>query len=303
MKLFDCFLFYNELELLELRLETLYDVIDKFVIVEANKTFSGKDKLFNFELNKEMFAVYLDKIIYVKVEDSPLPKSKINFWNVECFQRNCILRGLENVAEFGDRILVSDADEIINPETLRTALNNDAWVSFEQNLYYYYLNLQQNNNFVGPVLAKYGTFKTPEELRLEGRKIKIIKNGGWHFSFLGGAERIREKISVYSESQTNSKILQNIDVIEYLINSKQDIFGRKNVSYNIVEINESFPKYTNELIKKYPNLLYQGNSNKTGINKNILKINILDKIKASIRKNFIKIVFKIQRPMILRKFK
>ena len=71
MKIFDCFCFLNELELLELRLMELYDTVDYFVISEANKTHAGNPKEFIFEKNKKRYKKYLDKIIYVKVTDLP----------------------------------------------------------------------------------------------------------------------------------------------------------------------------------------------------------------------------------------
>ncbi len=302
MKIFDCFLFYNELELLELRFEVLWNVIDKFIIVEANKTFSGKDKPFNYELNKEKFTKYIDKIVYVKVEDSPAPKSKINFWNVEYFQRNCIMRGLKQVAQIGDFVLIADADEIIKPDTLLNSLKYDEWISFEQNLYYYYVNLKQNKNFVGPVIAKYGTFRTPEELRQSRHKIKIIADGGWHFSFLGGAERIREKISSYSETHTNNKNLQNIDSIDYMIRSKKDIFGRKKVHYSLVPIDDKLPSYIQVLINKYPYLLFNPELESSNIEIREHKFSLAQNISTELRSFIIKLILKFKKYIIKRKF-
>ena len=116
-KIFDCFKLLNELEILELRLMELYDVVDYFVIVESNKTHTGKEKEFNFENNKDNFKDYIDKIIYVKVEDLP-NYSVNNIWEAENFQRNCIMRGLDGVANLGDKIIISDLDEIPNKKLL-----------------------------------------------------------------------------------------------------------------------------------------------------------------------------------------
>ena len=71
MGIYDCFIFFNELDLLEIRLSELYNYVDYFVIVEANKTFKGKSKPFYFEENKQKYKKYLDKIIHVKVYDMP----------------------------------------------------------------------------------------------------------------------------------------------------------------------------------------------------------------------------------------
>ena len=133
MKIYDCFTFFNELDLLEIRLEELYAVVDKFVIVEADRTHSGKYKGFVLEKNKKRYSKWWDKIIYVKIKNSPLPRltwiynlflyTKNSFlkyvsfnaglgnWNLENFQRNAIIRGLTH-AEDKDIIIVSDLDEI-----------------------------------------------------------------------------------------------------------------------------------------------------------------------------------------------
>jgi len=162
MKIFDCFKFFNELELLELRLMELNDVVDYFVLVEANKTHTGKEKPYIFEENKEMFKDYLNKIIHVKVDDLP-PYSQNDIWTAENYQRNCIMRGLVDYAENGDKIIVSDIDEIPNPETIKENLTDNRWVTFKQKLYYYYVNCEQNCEWNGPIMASYGTFSSPQQ--------------------------------------------------------------------------------------------------------------------------------------------
>ncbi len=90
--IYDCFTYFNEIELLELRLKTLSDAVDYFVLVEANKSHAGEDKEFHFENNKNRVAEYLDKIIHVKVYDMP---GSDNAWDREGHQRNCIVRGMQ----------------------------------------------------------------------------------------------------------------------------------------------------------------------------------------------------------------
>lgn len=117
MRLFDCFTFYDELDILSLRLELLYPVVDYFVLVESNKTHHGVDKKYFFLENKDKYQKYLDKIVYVQVNDNPPYESETDM-RIENFQRNCILRGLMNKAKPDDYILVSDVDEIIKPTIL-----------------------------------------------------------------------------------------------------------------------------------------------------------------------------------------
>jgi beta-1,4-mannosyl-glycoprotein beta-1,4-N-acetylglucosaminyltransferase len=91
MKIYDCFTFYNELDLLELRLQELYDHVDHFVLVEANRTFQNNSKPFYFGENQHRFARYMDKIIHIQVNDMP---ESTDAWGREAHQRICDLRRL-----------------------------------------------------------------------------------------------------------------------------------------------------------------------------------------------------------------
>ena len=121
--IYDCFPFFNELDILEIRLNTLYDTVDYFVITEANKTHTGKRKAYVFEQNKDRFSKFLDKIIYIKVDDFPnFEDSKAsddgNKWMYENYQRDAIMKGLTNCKP-DDIVIISDCDEIPNPKAIR----------------------------------------------------------------------------------------------------------------------------------------------------------------------------------------
>lgn len=137
-KVFDCFTFFNEIELLKIRLEELHDVVDFFVICEAPVTFRGEPKPLHFEKNREMFDEYRDKIIHVVVTDLPTTS---NPWDREFAQRDALARGCW-MAEDSDMIMVSDADEIPRRETIIEVRNSDGYVAFDMPMYQYYINLQ-----------------------------------------------------------------------------------------------------------------------------------------------------------------
>jgi beta-1,4-mannosyl-glycoprotein beta-1,4-N-acetylglucosaminyltransferase len=179
MKIYDGFLFFNELDLLEIRLNTLNDVVDHFIIVESSITHSGNDKPFIFEANKERFAQFLDKIIYVKVTDTPndftnVPNINVKSFDDECvyniwkyvlvtktfnrsnqthfgrdfYQKECIKRGMFNANE-NDILIFSDIDEIPNPEIIRRLnefYDEDSLYTFNQNMYCYYFNLLRKSH-------------------------------------------------------------------------------------------------------------------------------------------------------------
>ena len=122
IKLVDCFTFYNELDLLEYRLNLLYDTVDYFILVEATLTHVGKPKELYYNQNKERFKQWSDKIIHIVVDDFPFNETNINClnndqWKNEKFQRNCITRGLKKINI--DLLILSDVDEIPDPSLLQ----------------------------------------------------------------------------------------------------------------------------------------------------------------------------------------
>lgn len=261
MKIFDCFKFFNELELLELRLMELNNVVDYFVIVEANKTHTGKPKEYIFENNKQNFQPYLDKIIHVKVDDMP-NYSQNDIWTAENYQRNCIMRGLTEHAEAGDKIIISDIDEIPNTEVITTNLSNPNWVTFRQKLFYYYVNCEQNCEWNGPIMATYGSFSTPQQLRDIGRSgYNTQPNGGWHYSFMGGAERIKLKVESIAESHYIINEVGTIDEIKDKMMSQKDLWNRTDdyAKKTIVDISNNKPKSLDKFLEKHPHFFYQHN--------------------------------------------
>jgi beta-1,4-mannosyl-glycoprotein beta-1,4-N-acetylglucosaminyltransferase len=116
---YDTFIFFNELELLELRLNELSDVVDRFILVEATRTFTNKPKPLYYAENKHLFSKFNHKITHIIVED--LPESD-NPWILERFQRNCISRGFNNMSD-DDIIMISDTDEIPRAEIVKEVTN------------------------------------------------------------------------------------------------------------------------------------------------------------------------------------
>jgi beta-1,4-mannosyl-glycoprotein beta-1,4-N-acetylglucosaminyltransferase len=271
-KIFDCFIFFNELELLELRLMELSDTVDYFVISEANTTHTGKPKEFIFEKNKARYEKYLDKIIYIKVTDCP-DFSPENPYGIEHFQRNALTRGLEGKANMGDKILVSDLDEIPSVEAIKANLERKEWIYLQCDLFYYYVNCQVTRSCGGPVMADYGTFKTMRQLRGFARKRynflpekhkEVYPHAGWHYSYLTGndPEKIKYKVESIAEA-TNilDKLGSLSDISKKVINHK-DLFERPSIKQEqqIVDISKNKPRALDEFLKKYPQFFYNDNS-------------------------------------------
>lgn len=260
MKIFDCFKFFNELELLDLRLHTLDNLVDYFVLVEANKTHTGKSKEFIFEQHVDDFKDYLDRIIYVKVEDLP-DYSRDDIWKAENFQRNCISRGLYDAKE-GDKIIISDIDEIPNPDTIKSVLNAAKPVTMYQYLFYYYVNCIQNSLWFGSIIATYGQYESPQSLRnLARTEYNPVKPGGWHYSFMGGAERIKQKVENIAESHLIIDKVGGVADINKKISSQLDLWGRTDpyARKQIVDITRPgmAPKCIEWFINKYSNFYFE----------------------------------------------
>lgn len=285
MKIFDTFLFFNELELLDIRLHTLNDHVDYFVLSEATKTFSGQPKPLYYEENKTAFKRFEGKIIHNIVDDTPddftkwtppnpyhtdrhtsyphksngVPLSHLSLdFQREVFQRDSVINGLIDVAQKDDLIIISDLDEIPNPDAICQVINefqSGQIYNFCQKWYMYYFNVFCPVEWFGTRVCsfEYLMGKSVDLLRhpLEDRSKQpgpVVENGGWHFSFLGGQQRVKEKLMAYSyQGRRTMPLLKLLDwIYPGRINNKikknLDIFntGRKFVT---VKIDHTFPAY------------------------------------------------------------
>lgn len=243
--IYDCFTFFNELDLLEIRLNILDDYVDAFVICEGDKTFRGKPKPFHFKENEERFEKWLDKIIYI---EAPMPQR--DPWAMEEFQRNWITMGLGEIRS-GDLIFISDLDEIWNPLKLDEIAEKsfEGPIKIEQSIFYYYLNLRLDMRWSGTVAVRGIDFVGPQFHRTMGSE-PYISESGWHFSYLGDQEEIAYKIQSFSHSELDTPQFTNQDWIKNCLENKVDIFGR-DIELNIVEIDESYPEYIVENMEKW----------------------------------------------------
>jgi len=282
--IYDCFIFFNELELLELRLNELSGVVDRFVLVEATRTFSNQPKPLHFEENQGRFAAYANKIIHVVVTDSP---DTDDAWTIEHFQRNAIARGLVHCRP-DDWILVSDLDEIPRAEAVarvgrenpfrttpfanaqHAALNAPAvkamflrkgfrrllrkrhpfvW-EFEQTLHRHYLNCvsMEPRCWHGTRMVRFRDFSCAEEIRHSG--YKIVPQGGWHFTAMGGVERIREKVAAFAHQEYNRPEFMDPQLIAACIQRGESLFGQAE-RLEFVPLDDTFPAFVHTQPEKF----------------------------------------------------
>ncbi len=228
MKIFDCFMFYDEEMILDFRLNYLSDYVDKFIIVESSFTHSGKKRDLIFDIKK--FGKFKDKINYFVLDEEPQDlfqfeekdnfdkknsKYILNALKRENLQRNYIVEGLKE-ASSDDMVMVSDVDEIPNLE--ENNLNNikNKIILFNQKFFYYKFNLKLNSfEWYGSKACKKSKLLSPQWLRnikskqypfwrldtffsnTKYQNIFFVQNGGWHFSNMKTAEAIERKMSTY----------------------------------------------------------------------------------------------------------
>jgi beta-1,4-mannosyl-glycoprotein beta-1,4-N-acetylglucosaminyltransferase len=241
IKVYDCFTFFNELDILEIRLNELYDVVDYFVIVENSLTFSGNPKPLYFEENKQRFSKFSNKIIHIVGQKVEIAKDA---WVREIAQRNDIMLGLKN-AKDDDIVIISDVDEIVKKEKIREIrdffINNENSLRLAMKMYRYFLNRRDMEVNIWPLAyaITYKTLKTfsPQYFRTQYQHINTLSDAGWHFTSLGWTKENTYKLNSWSHQERN--LPKNKDPYKLLKKARKG---------KLVKINDSYPRYVVENI-------------------------------------------------------
>jgi len=257
MKIYDCFSFFNELDLLEIRLNELDSVVDVFVLVEATRTFQKKPKPLYYEENKLRFAKFQHKIRHIVVDHYPTFFSRFKIpkpMDYDHHQKDQVKQALTDCAP-EDIIIYSDVDEIPRADLISKHKNIPGVKVFQQRIYHYFLNcleVEKNNAempkwWYGPVMIDFKGFKSVKKLRVlrEVHKYRgniIIPDGGWHFTSLGGVEKIIHKIESFGHSEYNNLAFKNAEKIRGQIESGRSVFGQ-DIYCSFKKVDESFPTY------------------------------------------------------------
>ncbi len=277
---YDCFQFFNELDILKLRMHVLNDVADRFVISESTVTFSGEKKPLYFQENREMFAPFADKIIHKVVDDTPMD---VSAFMRDSHQKCAVARGLAG-ARPEDIVIFSDVDEIPNPEAVKRVLadfDDSKIYALAQRNFYCYLDMEETSGnllsitgefegitgsdrkWLGTKICSYRMLSsyTTEQLRDKAQKPLMVRvpDGGWHFSYMGGGreesveDRVKYKIKSAAHQEYNNR--STLSRVKKNIRNHQDILGRES-RFEIVPIDESYPVYLREHLEEYRYLMY-----------------------------------------------
>ena len=278
--IYDCFMVFNELDLLEIRMNILSPHVDYFVITESTETFMGDKKPLYFKENIERFRKFKDKILYNYVDTRGMVFQN-QFEREKYIKNNCLNPILER--DDDDIVMYSDLDEIPNPSAIERVVSdfqNNKVYHLAQRVFYAYMNYE---NIDGKILSPSGEFEGIKEKSWLGTKItalslaKIIScdglrtpklinenaervsNGGWHFSWMGGSgesayKRIKDKCKAFSHNEYNNPKYYNPIRLNYCLLKGRDFLrgGKDSPKFRLIDIDETYPQWLIEHYKEYP---------------------------------------------------
>jgi|WetSurSiteA1Bulk_404760.scaffolds.fasta_scaffold00264_2 beta-1,4-mannosyl-glycoprotein beta-1,4-N-acetylglucosaminyltransferase len=279
--------FFNELDMLEIRLETMYPYVDYFIISESVRTHSAKPKPLYYNENKDRFKKFHDKIIHQVITDTPItyddlvsmkPKDDLheqiiqgiknaNWLNPindiafirDAYEKDYVVRAIPD-ADYDDIMIVGDLDEIPRPEVLKNILDNfdsEKNYLFQNEMYYMFFNLQKlNEPWWGiNVLTLKNLLNNPISKIRQYKEGEKIDNGGWHFTYQGGKESIIKKLESFSHTEFDNPYTKGN--VQYILDNwailSVDALGRPS-QFAVRDINDgTFPKFIVENQERFKN--------------------------------------------------
>ena len=272
----DAFTFFNEKELVELRIKYLNDVVDSFLIVEADHTHTGIKKNWNFpELLKNNLKQFSHKIQYnqmkvdlkkAEAEKNPnyIGKTLGRSWRVETMQRNFLKDSYQKISSGDDIIIISDLDEIPSKDKVDFIKSSDfkliAPVAFVQSLFHLNCKFLDLEEWIGSVVitSKLIEKYEPQIFRDYKNRISRFIDGGWSFSSFGGAERVRLKLEAFCHEEYNKKEYKVEEHLKKCMETGLDLFKRKSNKKKIEE--NYFPKDLLKLMKENQSFYFGSNA-------------------------------------------
>lgn len=253
--IYDCFTFFNEYDLLEIRFNVLDMYVDRFVLVESSLTFSGNHKPLYWEKrDKERFKKFENKVIHLVVDDYgkdesimkliaeriyvDQPSFKRSFYQKESIKK-CLVNCMDE-----DIIYYGDTDEIWEPQEV-----DDKVYKLRQLAYSYYLNNRSPEDWRGTIVTKYKNVREGCLNDMRANPVNILEDGGWHFTNMGGIESVVKKLESYDHQEANVPWVK--DNLQARMDSNMDFLGR---NYQFWVDHSELPYYILKNKDKYKHL-------------------------------------------------
>jgi hypothetical protein len=276
MKVYDVFSFYNEFDILEIRLKELWNTVDYFVLLEASTTFVGNPKEYLFEKNKERFAPYMSKIRHIKLDDSielqrqVFPREIDDTWVREKYQRYAARQELTDI-EPEDIIVISDCDEIPRADMIELIKEDendyDRYILYVAQFNYKinYMKIQNPSRHPAIIATRGRVFTNPQQEReysfywnTKPENTIGVDHGGWHFTYFGDERHCVNKIQNFAHTEQNNPSIIDEFSIEWMIRNKyghEGIESKHNERFEYVVIDEYFPKCIIDNLDHWKNMI------------------------------------------------
>jgi len=276
MKVYDMFSFYNEFEILEIRLRELWDTVDYFVLVESSASHTGLPKEYFFENNKERFAPYLEKIRHIKLDDSIEEQRKVlpgqinDTWVREKYQRYIAYKELSDVSP-EDLLIISDCDEIPRADMIEMIKEDDN--DYDRYIIYIaqfnykinYMKIQHPSSHPAIIAVRGRIFTNPQQEReysfywnAKPANTISVHHGGWHFTYFGNEDHCLNKIKSFAHTEQNIGKIVNEYNIAWMIRNKyghEGIDSKHNERFEYVVVNDYFPKCITENLDQWDHMI------------------------------------------------
>jgi len=264
MKVYDCFMFFNELDLIELRFEELYSTVDYFVIAESNVTHAGNPKPYIFLDNWMRYSKFHDKIRHIKVDDMP---DSFGGMDRDRYQRQSLSRGLHDLQD-NDFVIVSDLDEIPRAELIemiKTDTNDyDRYMlnipQFRHRLNF--MKVKESYKYTNIIVTKGNIFTDPHSERsltfpwtAKPTNSVILEHGGWHFTWLGNDKEVINKLSNFAHTELNTASARNYINIEDVLKNKKSFLPNHDEEFEYVIIDDYYPDAIKNNLDKWSDLI------------------------------------------------
>lgn len=262
MAVVDCFTFFNELELLELRCEELLGVVACHFLIESPTTFAGKEKPLYFAKNRAKFMKYP---ILPIVVDLPY-KGQITreeAWKNDHSSRSLGFQHVANITGDTDTVLISDVDEI--PRASMITDFPDEIVVFMQRCYTYWLNYQSPEMWRGTIRMPASKLKQLGGMGAYAHRwswahhneapVRYLEDAGWHFSYQGGLKRVQDKLRAAAHTEYGGEFYTDPIRLAEKFESGKDLFDRQQEGFHKVPIDDTFPKYLLDHTERFKDLI------------------------------------------------